>query len=260
MRATGPRRIALLTAIAAALSITTVGAVPTESAPRFDKYVALGDSAAAVGSVDKLKPDSPRFCRRAEDNYPSVLAHTLGVTEFVDVSCSGAKPSNMTAPQYGMNGPPNPPQLDALTPDTDLVTITIGANDVGAFNVNVITDQQLDTMRARVGAILDDIHRRAPHATVVLTTYLRYLPPHGNCYGIIDHGGGQRLTDALREVAATHSARFADSYAKTGHDICQPPDTRWVNGPVPDTPTVPLHANLAGQEYLASVITIAVLD
>lgn len=260
MDATRPRRLFALAVLAAAVSIPIAAAAPIQTDPPFRKYVALGDSAAAVGSLDKLRPGSPAFCTRAMDNYPSVVARTLGVTEFVDVTCASAKTSNMTEPQYGRAGQSNPPQFDALTPDTNLVSITIGANDIGAFNVNVITDEQLATMRERIGAILDGIARRAPHATVVVTTYLRYLPISGNCFGALDHGGGQRLTDALRETAAAHTARFADNYAMTGHDICQPPGERWVNGPKPDTPTVPLHANVAGQTYLASVVVKALLD
>lgn len=259
MNATRLCRLGIPAALTVALAVTLVAATPVPAGPPFRKYVALGDSAAAVGSLDKLKPGSPIFCARAADNYPSVLAHTLGVTEFVDATCSGAKTANMTAAQYGRGDGPNPPQLDALTAQTDLVTVTIGANDIGVFNVNVISDEQLATMRERVGAILDGIHERAPHATVVLTTYLRYLPTTGNCLGAIDQGGGQRITDAFRDTAAAHSARFADNYAITGHDICQPEGTAWVNGPRPTTPTVPLHANVAGQRYLATVVTLALL-
>ncbi|WP_459957629.1 SGNH/GDSL hydrolase family protein [Nocardia sp. IFM 10818] len=238
---------------------TTAASAPAQALPPIGRYVALGDSAAAVGSLDKLQPGSPLFCTRAADNYPSVLAEALGVTEFADASCSGAKTTNTTQPQYG-DGGSNPPQFEALTPDTDLVTVTIGANDIGAFNVNAVTDPMLDTVRQRVGVVLDGIHERAPRATVVLTTYLRYFPPGGGCFGLVDQGGQQRLTDALRETAARHDARFADNFAKTGHDMCEPAGTHWVNGPTPTTPTVPLHANVAGQAYLASVVAAALLD
>ncbi|GAB2702099.1 SGNH/GDSL hydrolase family protein [Nocardia thraciensis] len=191
------------------------------------------------------------------DNYPSVLARTLGVADFVDVSCAGAQTAHMAAPQPVRVGPPNPAQFEALTADTDLVTITIGANDVGATNINTLTAEQLDTVRGNVGAVLDGIHARAPRATVVVTTYLRYLPPGGGCYGLTDHGGIQRITDTLRTVATTHAARFADNFALTGHDMCQPPGTNWVEGPFPYTPSVPLHANTTGQTHIATVVAAA---
>ncbi|MBF6138233.1 SGNH/GDSL hydrolase family protein [Nocardia otitidiscaviarum] len=258
MHAARLRRLVITpVSICVAAAFTAAAATPT--APPFDTYVALGDSAAAVGSLDRIQSGSPRFCDRAADNYPSVVARTLRVREFVDVSCSGAKTANMTAPQVGRGGAVNPPQLDALTPETDLVTLTIGGNDIGVFDVNVITAAQLTVLTERIGAILTEIRRRSPHATVVLTTYLRYLPTSGPCFGVLDHGGGQRLTDTLRELARAHGARFADSYAATGHDICAPVEVRRVNGPRPETPTVPLHANVAGQAYLAAVVVAAAL-
>ncbi|MFC9996880.1 SGNH/GDSL hydrolase family protein [Nocardia sp. NPDC127526] len=257
---TALRRSSVFAAMVAALAATAGGAAPAQSLPTVGRYVALGDSAAAVGSLDKLQPGSPLFCTRAADNYPSVLARTLAVREFADASCSSAKTTHMTEPQPGEGSSPNPPQFDALTPDTDLVTLTIGANDIGPFNVNGITDPMLDTIRRRVGAVLDAIHERAPHAIVVLTTYPRYFPPGGGCFGLIDQGGQQRLTDTLRDTAAQHDTRFADNFARTGHDMCQPETDQWVNGPAPKTRTVPLHANVAGQQHIASVVAAALLD
>jgi hypothetical protein len=48
------------------------------------------------------------------------------IRDYTDVSCGGARTDDMTAPQPVRLGP-NPPQFDALRPDTDLVTLTIGA-------------------------------------------------------------------------------------------------------------------------------------
>jgi hypothetical protein len=46
---------------------------------------------------------------------------------LTDVSCGNATTDNiLTTPQKD-----HPPQIDAVTPDTKLVTITIGGNDVG---------------------------------------------------------------------------------------------------------------------------------
>ncbi|MFI6866864.1 SGNH/GDSL hydrolase family protein [Nocardia sp. NPDC050406] len=260
MRTSRPHRLPVLAVLIAAAAATTVAAAPVRSAPLFERYVALGDSSAAVGSVDRLQPGSPRFCSRAADNYPSVLAHMLKVAEFADMSCSSARTEHMTTPQTGRGGTANPPQFDALTADTDLVTVTLGANDIGTINVNVISDAQRELIRQRVGAVLDEIHRRAPRATVVLTAYLRYFPPGGGCHGFFDQGGQQRLTDTLRATADAHEARFVDVFAATGHDMCQPPGANWVNGPSPDTRTVPLHANVAGQAYLATAIAAALPD
>lgn len=241
-------------ALTAASLATLVNSPGAHAATPYQRYVALGDSAAAVGSLDKLKPGSPAYCARAEDNYPSDLARRLGVAQFVDVTCASATTANMTEPQTGRLGEPSPPQFDALTADTDLVTITIGANDIGGDTINTVSPEQLDTVRRNVGAVLDSIHQRAPRATVVVTSYLRYLPPGGGCDGLTDQGGMQRLTDTLRDIAGQHGARFADAQRQTGHDLCQPPGTNWVNGPIPNTLSVPLHANAAGQAHIAAVV------
>src|SRR4051794_41286504 len=59
-----------------------------------------------------------------------MLATMLRVHQFTDVSCGGADTTNMTQPQSTAFGTAAP-QFDALTPDTDLVTLGIGGNDLG---------------------------------------------------------------------------------------------------------------------------------
>ncbi|MFI9452455.1 hypothetical protein [Amycolatopsis sp. NPDC052450] len=46
---------------------------------------------------------------------------------MTDVSCNAATIDAMAGRQLGIVAP----QYDALRPDTDLVTITVGANDIG---------------------------------------------------------------------------------------------------------------------------------
>lgn len=53
---------------------------------------------------------------------------------MVDVTCSGATTLEMTQPQTFSDGV-NPPQLDAVAADTDLVTLQIGGNDIGFAEV-----------------------------------------------------------------------------------------------------------------------------
>ncbi|MFE3189969.1 SGNH/GDSL hydrolase family protein [Nocardia sp. NPDC059240] len=250
-----PLRLISLVAACGALTAPASAAAPEDSAP-IQRYVALGDSAAAVGSLDRLETGVPLFCARSDDNYPSDLARKLAPAQFVDATCSSAKTTHMTQPQTGATPGSVPPQFDALTPDTDLVTITIGANDIGALgHQGAVTETELATMGTNVGAVLDGIHQRAPHATVVVLPYIRYAPPDGpGCYGFSSANGQQRMADTLAATAAAHHARFADIFAMTGHDMCEPAGTNWVNGPLPDTFSVPLHPNAVGQSYAADVI------
>ena len=65
------RLLPLLTSVAA-IATATVATVAISSsasaAPAVGKYVALGDSYAAVGSLDEIHGD-PIGCARARDNY-----------------------------------------------------------------------------------------------------------------------------------------------------------------------------------------------
>src|SRR5690606_30751418 len=86
-------------------------------------YVALGDSAAAGPLIPDQDPNLA--CLRSDRNYPAVVAEALGA-DLTDVTCSGARLSDLSERQYGLL----PPQYRALDEETDLVTITIGGNDV----------------------------------------------------------------------------------------------------------------------------------
>ena len=176
------------------------------------KYVALGDSYAAVG---KVAPGAwgpgPVACVRTDDAYPTVVARELGVGTFVNASCGGAVADDFTA--VGRTGAP--PQFDALDADTDLVSMTIGGNDVGFAAVIVacalrpntapellpivdgatgnlskgfdptagcadVIDRQaaeaLDDLDQRMDAVYAGIAERAPQARVVTVGYLAAVP------------------------------------------------------------------------------------
>ncbi|KAA0918691.1 SGNH/GDSL hydrolase family protein [Dietzia sp. ANT_WB102] len=176
------------------------------------KYVALGDSFAAVG---RIAPGAwgagPVACVRTDDAYPTVVARELGVGTFVNASCGGAVTDDLLA--VGRTGAP--PQFDALDADTDLVSMTIGGNDVGFGAVIVacalrpntapellplvdgatgdlskgfdptagcsdVIDRQaaeaLATLDQRMNAVYAGIAERAPRARVVTVGYLAAVP------------------------------------------------------------------------------------
>lgn len=176
------------------------------------KYVALGDSYAAVG---RIAPGSwgagPVACVRTDDAYPTVVARELGVGTFVNATCGGAVAKDFT--EVGRTGAP--PQFDALDADTDLVTMTIGGNDVGFAAVIVacalrpntapelmpvvdaatasmskgfdpttgcsdVIDRQaaaaLEDLDQRMDAVYAGIAERAPRARVVTVGYLAAVP------------------------------------------------------------------------------------
>lgn len=122
--------------VLAGLAIALPAAPATAAVPTGLEYVALGDSYSAGFGILPVVSGSPDGCYRAEQNYPHQLAAALGAT-LTDMTCSGAVTANIdTTGQVTMNGVgPLPLQGSALSATTDLVTLTIGGNDLGFATV-----------------------------------------------------------------------------------------------------------------------------
>ena len=240
----------------------TVPAPPAtaQAEPRLERYVALGDSFTAGPLVPVT--DLAEGCFRSDGNYPSLLAADLDLT-LTDVSCSGASTRDLVRRQRTVGDASVPPQLRFVDPETDLVTLGIGGNDLGLFGRLVRTCLDLraqdpagspcaespvgrtmlastDTIGDAVARAVGRVQRRAPDARVVLVGYLRIAPPSGECprrlpFATGDVAFGDRvlraLGDALRGAAATTGSEYLDAYeASAGHDVCS--DEPWVNGRV----------------------------
>ncbi|MFJ2861894.1 SGNH/GDSL hydrolase family protein [Kitasatospora sp. NPDC087314] len=128
------RNTTALTAVAlgAALALTSTSAQAAVPAPRH--LVALGDSYAAGAGVPG---QSAGLCLRSDRNYGHLVAAALKAGAYTDVTCAAAKVKAMTQPQYDAFIKVNDPQLDAVTPDTDLVTLGIGGNDLAASDLGL---------------------------------------------------------------------------------------------------------------------------
>lgn len=260
--------VLLVSALTAPAAATTTDPAPTP-AP-FRHYVALGDSYTA-GPLVPVQLPGPLGCFRSSAGYPAFLAAALRVETFTDVSCSAARTEHLFRSQTA-NLPGalpenvNAPQLLALTPETDLVTLGIGGNDFGLFGELIdqcadaarehpeaeapcrdrFTVDGVDTkvrdaraIRGNVEEALAAITARAPTATVVVVNYLRILPETGACadvpFAAEDYAWGNEvhrtLNTSLREAARTHGATYVDMYARSdGRDACAGPLVRWVNG------------------------------
>ncbi|MGW4525957.1 SGNH/GDSL hydrolase family protein [Amycolatopsis sp. NPDC004378] len=248
------------------------------------RYVALGDSYTA-GPHTGQAVGAPGGCLRSDDNYPHLVSADLKPAEFADVSCSGATTSNLTAAQKTANGT-NPPQLDAVTAKTTLVTLGIGGNDVGFLQLaescatahrsaspckDRLTagghDQlaeKIDATAPKVGALLDRIHSKAPKAKVVVVGYPTVLPDGDGCWPVLPVGAGDvayfrealgKLNKMLEDQADSHRAGYADTATPgKGHDVCTASDTRWVEGVVPTLHAAPLHPNARGEQGMADAV------
>ncbi|MGW4057270.1 SGNH/GDSL hydrolase family protein [Amycolatopsis sp. NPDC004747] len=248
------------------------------------RYVALGDSYTSSPRTGR-QAGTPAGCERSDDNYPHLVSAKLKPAQFADVSCSGATTAHLSQAQKTGNGT-NPPQLDAVTAETTLVTLGIGGNDVGLIgyasscatthqNGSPCRDrltagghdqlaERIDATAPEVGALLDRIHERAPKAKVVVVGYPTVLPDGAGCWPVLPFGAGDidyfrgalgKLNKMLEDQADAHRAGYADTATPgKGHDVCSASDTRWVEGLLPASPAMPLHPNARGEQGMADAV------
>ncbi len=119
-------RLVLCAALASAAALL-VGPAAASAAPGPINYVALGSSfASGYGQAPFEASTIGSYCGRSLNDYPRQVSAALNLT-LTDVTCGGATTDNiLTVSQYGFI----PPQINAVTSDTSLVTITAGGNDV----------------------------------------------------------------------------------------------------------------------------------
>ena len=85
-------------------------------------------------------PTAPPECGQSEQNYPHLVADALKLT-LTDVSCGGAKTENFKIAQY----PLQPPQFDALSESTEVISVGMGGNDHNLFGTLVQGCSETDT-------------------------------------------------------------------------------------------------------------------
>jgi lysophospholipase L1-like esterase len=225
-----------------------------------DRYVAMGDSFTSGAGLPLTRRDA-FSCGQSSLSYPHLVAKAIGA-ELVDVSCGGATTENGTEPQP-LGGESWPPQLSAVTEDTDLVTVGLGGNDLSWYLEVMFSCtsaaaadptgnpcEELDTspesdltalppqIGARLEALLTEVHRRAPAARVLLIGYPQLVPARGTCPELPLATGDypfvraqwEAMDAAMRGAAAAAGATYVAVLGPSeGHDICAGADA-WVNG------------------------------
>jgi hypothetical protein len=102
------------------------------------EYVAMGDSFSSGEGNPPFESgtdiDLANECHRSEDAYPMLLHNELSLGSMAFVACSGATTYDVlgVSEDDERKGSWNQPtQLSALSEHTEIVTITVGGNDVG---------------------------------------------------------------------------------------------------------------------------------
>ena len=281
------RRIVLAT-VCAILTTAGAGAVTQAQATTSPlPYVALGDSYSAASGVLPLDLTAPPQCLRSTRNYAKVIAANIGA-RLTDVTCGAAETSHFFSAQY----PGVAPQLDALSADTRLVTMTIGGNDSGVFVDAILScgtaglstlgtgspckdrygSSFEDTIRTTtypaIVAALQAVRAKAPQAKVGILSYPWIVPQAVGCFGQMPVAAGDipyvrgiqaTLNDAVRRAAAATGATYVDlNGVSEGHDACKPLGVRWVEPVLLGTNPVIVHPNAFGESQMAAQ-AIAVL-
>lgn len=238
----------------------------------------MGDSYTAAPFVPLT--DVADGCFRSSNNYPHLVARALHIDDLQDRSCSGAQTYHLPEPQITAPGTSVAPQFAALSADTDLVTVSIGANNGGLYaRIATVCRKmrktcRLHDQRATLDAIVDRLHpelvstleqieERAPDARVLLISYPRLLPARGDC-PLLPRMRSQdratfrtinlRLRDEMRSAAEETGVEFVDFYrASLGHDVCSAHP--WIQGRVGSARRgAALHPLAAGQEAVARLV------
>ncbi|MEV6871457.1 SGNH/GDSL hydrolase family protein [Amycolatopsis sp. NPDC051128] len=204
-------------------------------------YVAMGDSFSSGEGVEPFisgtntSGSNPNVCHRSEGAYSKLLSGNpgtrLNLTGFR--ACSGAKTSHITGgwdPDV-----PNPVNLgehrqdEALSSSTDVVTVSIGGNDIGfsdfvklclfvdcsdsAMNQPYFT--AINNLGSTLSTTYDDILAKAPNAAVYVVGYPQVLPDPSNCSNPL--GAGITAFNALVGAAKLGNSTAAASVGAVGH-------------------------------------------
>jgi lysophospholipase L1-like esterase len=241
-----------------------------------DKYIALGSSFASGPMIPDTADPS---CLRSTNNYPQLVAAKLKLS-LTDVSCGAATTNHIVSTPQGAH----PPQINAVTPDAKLVTVTIGGNDIDYTVSNLVCAAdgakgqsclgssvipadnvpKLAALPAKMAATLQAIKQAAPKARVIVLPYPRVMPDSGTpCPPSVPMGSaelrylvdyGKQLHAILKQSAATAKVDFVDSYVPKCHDACATPTRPWIEGAVQASPAFAFHPNGTGMKAQANLI------
>lgn len=248
----------------ALLASATIVALPAHAAPPPPVvYDALGDSYAAGAGAP---PYDGSACARSDLAPAHLIDGRMKIRLDDFAACSGARTTDLLANQLG-----------ALDADTDLVTVSIGGNDIGwgqAVGACVLgTDAQCagalgvttSVISAVLPSLLDQtyaaISASAPEAHVVVTGYPRLFSPEYGSYLQASPAEQQAMNDGadllnavIAERAAAHGFQFVDVTSRFVDHGVNAPDA-WILG-IHDAAA--FHPDLDGYRAYAAALTSAI--
>jgi lysophospholipase L1-like esterase len=243
--------------------------------PPGSHYVALGSSYAAGAGIAPRAIDRPARCGASQVSYPRLLAARLDL-RLTDASCGGATTAHLLAPWNEL-----PAQVEAVTPQTRLVTITVGGNDIdymglmfaaschagaavapagGCAALRMPDEAAFAALEDRLVAIFTAIRSRAPQARIVLVQYVA-LAGEATCASaslLPEHAALARSTAARLAEASARAAGRAGAEVLPIHRLSQDhlpcserPWSRGLTAGEDGSQGAPWHPNAAGHAAIA---------
>lgn len=267
--------------VLASLALASCTHTPeTAGVPPGSRYVSMGSSFAAGAGIGPTRPGTPERCGRTTNNYPSLLAKKLNLS-LDDRGCGGATTEHVLGPWNEV-----PAQIDAVTQDTRLVTLTIGGNDLNyvgqLFGASCSPEgkslirptESCDVVappgpedyartEENLRALATEVKRRAPSAVLIFVQYVS-LVPEELCEAV---PLSDQSADTAREIAGKLAA-ITIKVAQEGDAILLPADELsrthtpcdaqpWATGLPPDydrSAGAPWHPNAAGHAAIADAL------
>ena len=246
--------------VALAVVLVAVTACEEERPPPDEgfHYAAIGDSFTAAPDLPTINSNG---CHRSDHNYPHLVAKQLEDATLTDASCGGARTDAVLQSQdIQTEGRVVPPQIDAVSATTDLVTVGLGVNDLDfastvAFGCLLLAasdpdgspckDQEakkvprlLEKIQIAYVETIEAIANRAPDARILAIGYPRLLAEGSSCPDVFPLAEGDfdfvresydQLNATVEAAAGEAGVEYVDvAAASEGHDICS--DDPWING------------------------------
>ncbi len=193
--------------------------IPSDPPPA--QYVAMGDSFSSGEGNPQFEAGTDESdvneCHRSPKAWPRLLQFDLDLGSTAFVACSGATTTNvLNGGQLG----DEPAQVDALSSDTNVATITIGGNDVGfreyiegcvGVDVCGFGTTPYSTIMSTINSqgfhedlvdTYEEILEEAPNAELYVLDYPYLTADNAGMCGIFDFSGGRDVQIALNSVIA----------------------------------------------------------
>ncbi|QHK20261.1 lipase [Pseudarthrobacter psychrotolerans] len=225
------RRSAFAAGLATMAMALGFAAVPAEAAPppKAD-YVALGDSyAAGQGAA----PYTDRTCFVSRKGYPAIANNLRDIRLTANAGCSGQVTADVIADAQA-----------TVDSGTEIVTVTVGGNDLGTTNVllsclpaptpdcagalaTVQTKLTDGSLASSLAGVVAAIRSKSLTAKIVFTGYPRLFAPD-HAFAAVANPLADGLNGVIAGVALQTGSQFVDvapAFATHGIGSAEP----WIN-------------------------------